>query len=185
MANTIQGIRSLPLSDLLGTTLAAIVKADAEAAKATLEFIEAVGFVQDDGDEKVSRLRMAEFQYEKLDQNDEVSKFVVSVPLLSLLPIPSIHVQEAKLAFSAKITEIAKEAKAPSEPQVSKRLPTARYHLYAKPTASSGARDQEVRGTFHVEIEVSLAQADMPLGLERLFDMMDQAIRDEKAPEDE
>jgi hypothetical protein len=188
MADTIQGIRSLRLHELIGATLTAIVQADAQAAQSTLEFIETVGFIPPTSEGESPRLRMAEFRYEKLDENNEIAPFVVSVPLLSLVPIPGLQVKEAELAFSAKITDIAVEkpqtgATAPPNlatgALAANLLPT-RVNLFAKPVASSGAKDQEVRGTFHLDIKVSLQQADIPLGVEKVFDLMDQAIRDRK-----
>ncbi len=207
MADVIQGIRSLPLHDLIGATLVAIVEADAQAARATLDFIETVGFIpprnEQTGEDNVDagKLRMADFKYRKLDHNNELAEFTASVPVLSLVPIPSLQVKDAKFKFAAQITDIAQTNKAtpaPSAaastatPAVSRaalatnisrlsivdRLQPLKYDLVAKPVASSGAKDQEMRGSFHLEVEVTMGQADLPLGLEKLFGMMDQAIRD-------
>lgn len=210
MADVIQGIRSLPLHDLIGATLVAIIEADAQAAQATLEFIETVGFVSPGKAEGSGasvpggELRMAEFKYRKLDENNEVADFVASVPLLSLVPIPALQVQDAKFKLTAQITDIAAEDKtaraatstglsnAPatafasanlaSTSIISKLQPT-QYKLLAKPVASSGAKDQETRGSFHLEVEITMGQADLPLGMEKLFNLMDTAIRDDKPAE--
>ncbi len=198
MAGTAQGIRSLPLADLIGATLVAIVEADAAAARATLDFIETVGFVPPaqeqtpEGGITAGNLRMAEFRYRKLDENNEVAEFVAAVPVLALVPIPALQVRDARFKLSAQITEISQEkpaaAPAPAAPAALaatnvvaiSRLQPVRYQLLAKPTAASGAREQEVRGTFHIELEVTMGQADLPLGMEKLFNLMDQAIRDRK-----
>jgi hypothetical protein len=199
MADAVHGIRALPLYELISAPLVAMIEADAQAAKATLEFIEAVGFVPpeeggpgaDDGTE-AGRLRMAVFRYKKLDENNEISDFVASVPVLSLVPVPAIQIKEAKISFAAKIADIVreKEDKAAAAPAPGAALPQGgligflpkKAELIAKPAASSGPKDKEYRGTYHLEIEVSMGQADVPLGMEKVFGLMDQAIRDEKTP---
>ena len=47
------GVRALPLAELIGAPLAAIVRADALAARATLEYVEQVGFVPRDAGEEL------------------------------------------------------------------------------------------------------------------------------------
>jgi hypothetical protein len=200
MADVIRSIRSLPLYELISAPLVAMIQADAQAAKATLEFIETVGFVApspaeggtgEDGE--ASQLRMAEFRYQKLDENNEISEFVASVPVLSLLPVPAVQIKEAKISFSAKIAEITREreeetgpseavAVAKPQPRLLSWIKPKRHEFLTKPVASSGPKDKEERGTYHLEIEISLGQADIPLGMERIFNLMDQAIQEKKAP---
>lgn len=199
MADVIQGIRSLPLHDLIGATLVAIIEADAQAAQATLEYIETVGFVApskpETGEDGIAAgaLRMAEFKYRKLDENNEVSDFVASVPVLALVPIPALQVQDARFKLTAQITDIAAQDKAAPQANapgalatraatsIVSRLQPRQYQLLTKPVASSGAKDQETRGNFHLEVEITMGQADLPLGMEKLFSMMDNAIREDKA----
>lgn len=200
MADVIQGIRSLPLHDLIGATLVAIIEADAQAAQATLEYIETVGFVTpskpEAGEDSIAAgaLRMAEFRYRKLDENNEVSEFVASVPVLSLVPIPALQVQDARFKLTAQITDIAAQDKAAppvnapnalatrvAATSIVSKLQPRQYQLLTKPVASSGAKDQETRGNFHLEVEITMAQAYLPLGMEKLFNMMDNAIHEEKS----
>lgn len=201
MADVIQGIRSLPLHDLIGATLVAIIEADAQAAQATLEYIETVGFVTPSKPEAsaegegiaAGKLRMAEFKYRKLDENNEVSDFVASVPVLALVPIPALQVQDARFKLTAQITDIAAQdttapgANAPAAlatraaTSIVSKIQPRQYQLLTKPVASSGTKDQETRGNFHLEVEITMGQADLPLGMEKLFNMMDNAIREDKA----
>ena len=75
MSNGVKELRSLPLFEIIGAPLIAIVQAQAQAARATVEFIEKVGFVEEeasaDAEVKVGALRMAEFNYVKPDENGE------------------------------------------------------------------------------------------------------------------
>jgi hypothetical protein len=202
MADSIYGIRSLQLFELLSAPLVAMVQADAQAARATLEFIQAVGLVEPkegteagEGDTQAGRLRMAQIRYQKLDENNQVAEFVASVPLLSLVPIPSLQIKDAKVALTAKITDIAEEKAAPAAPaapaavapavastSLATSLKARPLRVLAKPVSASGAKNQEVRGSYDLEVEISLGQADVPMGMERVFQLMDQAIQDKKTP---
>src|SRR5439155_11165165 len=104
MANGVKDIRSLLLFEIIGAPLVAIVQAQIQAARATVEFIEKVGFITE-GEHKASELdigslRMAEFRYSKLDENGKTAEFVAKIPVLSLVPIPGIQVKNAKISFN-------------------------------------------------------------------------------------
>lgn len=195
MADSIYGIRSLQLFELLSAPLVAMVQADAQAARATLEFIQAVGLVEPkegteagEGDTQAGRLRMAQIRYQKLDENNQVTEFVASIPLLSLVPIPSLQIKDAKVALTAKITDVGEEKAAPAAAPVvastslATSLKARPLRVLAKPVSASGAKNQEVRGSYDLEVEISLGQADVPMGMERVFQLMDQAIQDKKTP---
>jgi hypothetical protein len=201
-------VRALKLHELLGATLVAVVQADALAAKATLEYIETVGFAEATESETENseaeaggRLRMASFRYKKLDANNDVAEFVAEVPILSLVPIPALQIKDATLSFAVKIDDITKTTDGPTPtPTPTSAVATAASgvgtttpmrlldelrptatQLVARPAASSGAKSQEVRSTHHLELKVTMAQADIPVGMEKIFDLLDQAIQDRKA----
>lgn len=177
----IQGIRALQLHELIGAPLVAMIQADALAARATLDFVETVGFVANGGgteDGDAGRLRMAKFRYQKLDENGATAGFVAEVPILSLVPIPSLQIKEAKLSLAAKIVDMAVGA---TKPAVANAITSRALKLFTKPVASSGAKTQEVRASYDLDIQITLGQADVPIGMEKVFALLDQAIRDEKA----
>jgi len=189
----IRGIQAMKLYELLSAPMIAMVQADVQAARATVDFIEAVGFVPSTSpppgeDTLVGRLRMAEFRYQKLDENGNITDFTVSVPLLSLVPIPAIQIKQGKIALSAKITDVVPEKvtgvrSLSAVPGVAGRaawVASRRLDILAKPVASSGAKGQETRGSFDLEIEITLGQADMTIGMEKIFQLMDQAIHEKK-----
>lgn len=198
----LQSVRALQLHELLSAPMVAMIQADAQAARATLEFIETVGFLADasaPGGSDESRLRMARFRYKKLDENGTVAEFVAEVPVLSLVPVPALQIKEAKVALSAKIVDIAAEPAAggtgsgggagaggtgtsPAGGKIAAAgvLASRKLQLLAKPASTSGAKTEEVRSSFDLDIQITLGQADIPLGMEKIFQLMDQAIRDEK-----
>jgi hypothetical protein len=173
MADEIARVRSLPLGELLGGTMVAVVQADALAARATLDFVQEVGFVPGADPATTGSLRMAAFRYQKRDEDGQVAEFVTEVPVLSLVTIPALQVKEATFSFIAKIDEIQRTG--------GDAAPTS-TRLIARPAAASGARTEEVRSSHHLQVQITMAQADVTVGMERVFQLMDEAIRDRKAP---
>ncbi len=177
------------LHELLSAPLVAMIQADALAAKATVEFIQDVGFSEETG--KAPALRMAQFRFKKADENNEIKEFEASVPLLSLMPIPSLQIREGKVKLAAKIVDVTVEqsptrtapatAAATNVTASSKLLAARKVNLVAKPVASSGSRTQETRSNFDLDIEITMAQADVPLGMEKLFQLMDSAVNEKKS----
>jgi hypothetical protein len=189
MSETIKELTSLNLYELIAGPLMAIVQAETQAAKTTLEYIEKVGFVEpkasssDAAGVKVGKLRMAEFTYKKADANGELTDFTASVPILSIVPIPAIQVKEANISFSAKITDVQTVTASTSMSSSGSK----QNYLLAKRTelrASMGnkpAADDKTERQYAMDINVTVEKADVPVGLIKIFSMMDQAISDRKA----
>ena len=184
--NVVRGIGTLRLYELIGAPLVAIVEADAQAARATLDYISDVGFVTSESNELEGsegplpgRLRMAQFRYRKLDENNQAADFVAEVPLLSLVPIPALQVRDAKVKLAAKVVNLLRTERDSREAPLALRKNLSRLDLVAKPVPVSS--DKDISGTVDISVEITLNQADIPLGLEKLFNLMDTAIRDEKA----
>ena len=191
MASAIKELRSLPLYDLIGAPMVAIVQAQTQAARATVDFIEQVGFMPPGEDEAASELdvgdlRMAEFRYRKADERGVQNDFVARVPVLSLVPIPGIQVKNAKIAFTAKITDVVTENAKTTQ---SKRAVS--QSAYLRPTltnlrgtlaagAKANGEKSAARGNFEINIEIELEQMPLAPGMEKILNLLDQAISDTK-----
>lgn len=184
----VQDIRSLRLYQLIAAPLIAIVQADAQAAKTSLEFIEDVGFLKEKvGETEVAipeKLRMVSFTYRKIDENGKLAEFTTQVPVLSLVPIPLVSVKDAKIEFSVKITDVITE-----KTETSMTSPSAKREYYQgwlqpyrtefRGTIASKMKEQ-IEGKHNIDVCISIEKSDIPLGLSKIFHMMDQAIYDEK-----
>jgi hypothetical protein len=190
LSEAIKELTSLNLYEIIAGPLIAIIEAEAQAAKTTLEYIEKVGFVEassseeKEGEIKVGKLRMAEFTYKKPDENGKLVEFTASVPVLSLVPVPAIQVKKAKVSFSAKITDVETVS---AKTSMSKNPETKQKWLLPQRTelrASMGTRptkDEKRERVYQMDIDVIIEQADVSVGLMKVFNMMDQAIQDRKA----
>ena len=96
---------NLSLHELLGSTLTSIIDAQKKSLEVTKNFIEEFGFGADKEGDDWGELKTVTFQY----SNDKGKK-EVSVPLLSLFPIPMLKIKDAEIDFDLKISSIKKES---------------------------------------------------------------------------
>jgi hypothetical protein len=176
---------ALTLSDLLGSLLGSVVEAQAQSARATVEFVESVGFEEtEDG----PQLRTVTLRYTKKDENGDDAEFEVEVPLLALVNVPSLAVSEARLAFSYDVvsqsatsgTGTAALDAAPAESATSPALISSTAavltgFIRTKPTPQPDT-SSNVRRTTSIDLEVKLEQQEIPIGIERLFDLAELGI---------
>jgi len=173
-------MKSLPFVQLIGSPIVAIIQAEAMAARATAEFIENIGFVKQDEEVENSygRLRTVTFSYSKQDVNGRDMDEEIELPLLSLIPIPLLQVKDAQLSFNIKVIETVNET------TEQKKLSTARSfgaHAIETPTSLmaiykpvSNSTDNTKSDT-DIKVTVHLVQSDVPAGLQRLFQIMENA----------
>lgn len=90
----------LDFEKLIGAPLKASVDANEQLAKSTADFIQNVNF---DKNEQ----RTVSFKYKIKD--DENNKINIDVPLLALVPIPSLNMGEVNILFDMEVKDTAKD----------------------------------------------------------------------------
>jgi hypothetical protein len=195
MANGVQDLKSLPLQDILGAPISALVQAEAQASRTALDFIEQVGFVRpadappgaDALD--VGTLRMVEFGYSKLDAEGNPAQFVARIPLLALFPIPGLRVKLATLSFTAKITDVFTEttsqtASGETGGEGTGGTTTPDSFLtrpqvgFRGSIVSSTGTQGTTTSSYDLNIKVELEQTPVSPGMAKLQSMLDLAIDD-------
>ncbi|HEU4403869.1 MAG TPA: DUF2589 domain-containing protein [Polyangiaceae bacterium] len=187
MANGVQDLKSLPLSDIIGAPVGAVVQAEAHAARIAIEFIEKVGFQKnpdappEGGPLDAGTLRMVEFGYTKADENGDPAEFVARIPLLALFPIPGIRVKLAKIAFAAKITDVFTESTSDEgEGEGGGGLfgePAVQFRGSVVTTSSS---TETTTSSYDLNIALELEQTPVSPGMAKLLNMLDVAISESK-----
>lgn len=191
---------ALSFYQLIGAPLYALIEAESYAADATAQFIERVGFeraaTEGDGEkprEDLGDLRTISFRQERRDSSGAATSYKVEVPLLSVLPIPALQIREAELEFFVKIVDMLTETQQSNQaqskagepdkpagdvsqeklvrtpPRIDLKTMMGRGQPGA-PVASNSAFDMQVR------VKIKVEQADVPAGLARLFNLMEQSI---------
>jgi Protein of unknown function (DUF2589) len=184
MPNGVKDLKSLPLSDIIGAPVSAVVQAEAQAAQTAIEFIEKVGFQKDPNAPPnqtaldAGRLRMVEFGYTKPDENGVPVEFTARIPLLALFPIPGIRVSLAKIAFSAKITDVYTET-TDSEDSSSSIFEEPQAQFRGS-VVSSSSGSSTTTSSYDLSIQLELEQTPVSPGMAKLLTMLDVAISDSK-----
>jgi hypothetical protein len=180
----------------------AAIEAQALAAQSTIEFIQKVGFKTPSGgfepddmvfgdtsaDADAGELRNVTFTYEKKDETDTIGSFTLQVPLLAITPIPYLRIDEMTIDFSAKLTDSIQRNTSTS---FSLNTSTSgSYSAFWSPikldfrvsatfntkTATQASEKREYR----MDIHVRAVQDEMPAGLNKVLDILEDAIQDTK-----
>ena len=200
MPRAVTELRQIPFGYLIGAPLKAAVEAQALAARTTVEFIEKVGFKETDDDigslfndlstdADTGQIRNVTFSYEKVDEDGVNTAVSLTVPILSIVPIPFLRLDDMTIDFTAKLTDMVQTAtksdfkfstdakgkfKAWWSP-VSMEVRTSVSYQNTRQTASKFVRE------YTMNIKVHAVQDDMPAGLERVLDILEQTIKEKPA----
>lgn len=177
----ISQLSSIPFGALIGAPLSAAVKAQAESAMTTVDFILRAGMDETDDGKFVART--VSFAY----QDSRGISRILTVPLLAIVQIPSLLIDDMQISFKANISAGTSQESS-STTTVSTETNTsakARYLWWASgevnakfsakkdSTASANSRyDVE----YTMDINVRASQADEPQGLLQVLNIMNDAI---------
>ncbi len=171
MPRQISEIQSLPLHQIIGAPLVALVQGGVQAAQATMEFVQSVGF------------KTVKFDYKMRGEDGSEKTGEVEVPTLTLVPIPAIQVKDADIEFGVKITDIqvpnTEMALSSADTEVGDRLSKGYVTLLVTAgTLEMATVDQPAN--LHMKIKLRVEKADIPGGLSRLLSVMDSTIIDRR-----
>lgn len=186
-------LSSLPFHSLIGGPLVAAVRAQSLAARETASFIQNVGFetTVDDKSKVTSRkARMVTFSYTKVtpaNTGDNKEEVTLSVPLLTILPIPYLRIDDMSIHFKANITASAEdnsESSSSETANVTSKTNAGWWFVKTELTASySSKKDSKTSSNskyaveYTMDVSVHAVQDDMPKGMATLLCILnDNAI---------
>lgn len=184
-------LASLDFESMIGGPLNAVIKAQAQSAVTSVDFIKAVGFDTDDSG-NITGPTMVTFKYSKPVETKaadgtvtvEPKDFTLTVPFLTMLPIPFIRVEETTIDFNAKITAV-QQSTTTSEMGLNTELQAKAgwgwgsaslkvNFSYKKSTTSS----EKVERTYSMAVHVRAVQDELPAGTERLLGILENCIKE-------
>ena len=186
-----QELSSLDFQSMIGGPLSAVVKAQADSAVTSVDFIKAVGFNTNEQGQVTDPV-MVTFAYDKPVEEtgaDGTTKLVakkynLTVPFLTMLPIPFIRVEETTIDFNAKITSV-RESSSKSEHGLNSELKakagwgwgsaSLKVNYSYKKSTSSNAK---VERTYSMAVHVRAVQDELPAGTERLLGILENVIQE-------
>lgn len=182
--------QALSLSQLVGAPIHALIDAETHAALSTANFIRTLGFEGAPKNEEggsLGHLRMASFRHNhKNNSGDEVTT-QVDVPLISLLPIPTLQIRDAELEYTVKI--LSTETEAPQKRQMMDNLELQTSELVDNPIvmraslANEGASKRRSLDML-LKMKVNVEQSDIPAGLAKFLSYASESMQSQELPND-
>lgn len=182
-----QGI--LPIEYLLAAPLEALVRAQAMAAQTTADFVGQVGF--ETAEDGVTRARMVDFEYlhSQADPNQPGNMLDtpvrVRVPVLSLLTVPNVTVEEASVDLQLRIMgQQAPETEKPTTAPVTRGTPVKTQASLRSPLLpiASGLRlvgsiapPKMADQSASLKVAIKLKQAPTPTGIQQILDLLGES----------
>jgi hypothetical protein len=166
--------QSLGFGEAIGSLLSAIIDAQAQSARATVDFVNAVGF-RAGVTSQPETLRTVKFLYTKLDENQRPAEFAVEIPLLAMVEIPLVSVKKASIQFKYEVTrsEAAPTGGRPGLPGIAAPPRLAGRVADVRPGSQERA---------NLDVTIELEKSLMPVGLDKVLDILELAVTQSKQP---
>lgn len=178
--NTLQ---NLPFDSLIAAPLNACVNAQAEAAQSTINFIQNVGLNEDENGNK-----HAVYVYFNFIQGGR--RVTISVPLLTMIPIPYIAINTIDINFKAKVTGVQNENNAAAESyedrvEASKKegklgwfkVTTTKINTEVSTKKdSTSTKDSGYSVEATIDVAVHASQDSMPAGMAKILEMLGSSM---------
>lgn len=177
-------LQAIPFGSIIGAPLSACIEAQAKAAKTSWEFIKAVGLTDTD-DGKGKQAIYVNFEFRKNGQ-----KTTLSVPLLTIVPIPYLAIKDIDIAFKASISSSSSssrtdfqslEAGFSMNTQAAFNLGIVSGQMEMKASISSkkdstATRDSKYSVEYTMDVNVKAGQDDMPAGMAKVLEILNESI---------
>lgn len=162
----------LNMDQLIGAPLRAAADASIQLASASADFINRVGF---DAEGKV---RTVAFGYQKRSVNEDgtsnLDEMKVDVPMLAIVPIPNLQVDEVNILFDMEVKQSEKqESELDMGASLTGSLKIGPVKVSVTGSVSShqsNTRSSDNSAKYHVDVRAT--NHGIPEGLARVLDMM-------------
>lgn len=167
-----QQFSGLPMDNLIGGPLRAAADASTQLANSTADFINRVGFNND------GKARTVAFAYQQRSVNEDgtsnLDEMKVEVPILAIVPIPNLQIDEVNILFDMEVKQSEKEESSmdlSASAQASLNLGLFKVNVSGSVSAhQSNTRSSDNSAKYHVDVRAT--NHGTPEGLARVLDMM-------------
>ena len=179
-------LSQIPFGAVIGGPLKAAVDAQGAAAIACYDFISKVGFSGEGNEKKVVDITFVYERGSPTANPPTVAKTSITVPLLTIMPLPFIRIESMTVNFKAAIsaTDSRSQTDATSSNKELKSEGTLGFAWWKVNASASVSSKKDSTATntskYSVEhtmdISVHAVQDDMPAGLAKILSIMTDAI---------
>jgi hypothetical protein len=174
--NLVSELNNINFSKMIGGPLQAAIEAQTASAMATVNFINQVGFTVDESGKK--ELVMVDFSHKRKDVNADGtpndSETSIRVPLLAMLPIPSIRIETVDINFNVKLNSV-ETASTSDKLNVAAEVKGGFGPVSFKVSAAyqrQSSTGVKVEKEYSLNVKVRATQDEMPAGLEKILNML-------------
>ena len=185
---------NLPLDMWIVAPLMATARGNAALAETTLDYVRRIAFENPDEPDSAPRLLTfnVERKYKKPTEDGFGSETLqIVAPVLALLPIPALLVDEVQIEFSTSVTQIKSDAESSSSKKTVSSKSDQSSFLPGTNSASTQltgglsvqsdhTRKSDYRSTYTFKLRAS--QQEVPEGMARLTDMMSAVMEPTPTP---
>lgn len=182
---TIGALNGIPFESIIGGPLSACINAQAEAAVSTVNFIESVGLKE--GKDGTKEAVYVVFSYVQGGRRANIS-----VPLLTIVPIPYIAINNISLDFKVAIngteqstleeqqSDETKTDKSKNTAKgggwLTKRTTTKMNTSISSKRDSKSTQDSKFSIEATIDVHVQAGQESMPSGMAKILSMLNDAV---------
>lgn len=176
-------LQAIPFGSIIGAPLSACIEAQAKAAKTSWEFIKEVGLneTEDGGKQAI----YVNFEFRRNGRST-----TLSVPLLTIVPIPYLAIKDIDISFKANISASASSSKTTSssfavnasmkaQAKANFGIASASMEMSASVSSkkdSTATRDSKYSVEYTMDVNVKAGQDDMPAGMAKVLEILNQSI---------
>jgi len=176
-------LQSLPFGSIIGAPLNACIDAQKQAALSSVAFINEVGLTTDsEGKQKAV--------YVSFEYRQQGRLVTLTIPLLTLVPIPYIGIKDIEIAFKANIsaasssqtvnrsaTDVSMGMSASASVNVGVFKASTSFNASVSSKKDSTAtRDSKYSVEYTMDVSVRAGQEDIPAGTAKILEMLNESI---------
>jgi hypothetical protein len=170
-------LNNIDFKKMIGGPLQAAVDAQVASSLATVAFINQVGFTAAENGGK-RELVMVDFSHTRNDvdaEGETVSKDIhIKVPLLAMLPIPSLRIEHVIVDFNAKLNSV-ESSSVSDDLKIGAEVGGGWGAVNFKVSASyqrKSTTNVEIKKEYSLNVNVKAVQDEIPAGLEKILGML-------------
>ena len=192
MAGIADNFKGLPIEDLIVSPIVGMAKGQAKLNDVTWKYISEVAFVEDEKTKKITARKLDVEMNRVMTNGDtgkqEVETLYSSVPMLPLIPLPSLAITSADISFSMEVkTSVSKVSSTDTKSSIEAKASGGFWGMkYSATVAGSVATHKEntrkTDNSAKYEVSVHAEQLPPTEGMLKLSDYLTQMLEPSAIP---
>jgi len=172
--NLVAELNNIDFKKMIGGPLQAAVDAQVASSLATVDFINTVGFTTSSGARELVMVDFSHTRNEGTAAAPDIKSVVLRVPLLAMLPIPSLRIEHVIIDFNVKLNSV-ETSNVSTDLKVDASVNGGWGRVNFKVSASfqrKAATGVEVKKEYALNVNVKAVQDEIPGGLEKILNLL-------------